>query len=200
MYIVCFGDSICHGYGVPPGEEWVALLADALNAAFGAVRVRNAGVSGETAQDGLRRLHNEFAPDMPETPDVFYLQFGLNDAWIDLYDSGHYAGIMDEIVYRAFDGGAKNVIVAGNHPVWPAGDFAACGYPARVREYNRALRERFAGPAPRTAFADIERLWRENESAAWRAWLLEDGVHLSRQGNRAYAGMLLPVFTDILRG
>ena len=46
MHFVCFGDSICYGYGARPGEGWVAQMTRMLATLREPVAVTNAGVSG----------------------------------------------------------------------------------------------------------------------------------------------------------
>ena len=50
--IHCFGDSLTEGYGVLPGEGWVALADHALKR----ITLYNHGLSGSMASDILDRL------------------------------------------------------------------------------------------------------------------------------------------------
>lgn len=50
--IHCFGDSLTEGYGVLPGEGWVALADHALKG----ITLYNHGLSGSMASDILDRL------------------------------------------------------------------------------------------------------------------------------------------------
>jgi acyl-CoA thioesterase I len=56
--IVCLGDSMTAGVGAGPGEAYPELLAARLG-----TEVINAGVSGETAAQGLARLDQVLAQD-----------------------------------------------------------------------------------------------------------------------------------------
>ena len=60
--IVAFGDSLSAGYGVGPGESFPEQLEAALRARGHDVTVANAGVSGDTASDGLARLEWSIPP------------------------------------------------------------------------------------------------------------------------------------------
>jgi acyl-CoA thioesterase-1 len=71
---VAFGDSIVEGYRQPEG--WPEMLGRELSARYGGVRVVNAGVSGDTAADGLARLRRSV---LDQGPDVVLVAFGLND-------------------------------------------------------------------------------------------------------------------------
>ena len=185
MYSVCLGDSICYGEGVRPDQAWVALLA----AALPGVRVRNAGISGETAKDGQRRLPPLLGPP---APDLLYLQFGLNDAWLDLVSADVYAATLRDMVVQALESGVREVLLGTNHPVWVEGMYGY--YPVQVRAFNAALREAFAVPPERLTLVDIERHW-DTMGTDHAALLQPDGVHLSPAGNRAYADLLIPIFT-----
>lgn len=74
--IVAFGDSLSAGYGVGPGESFPEQLEGALQARGHDVVVTNAGVSGDTASDGLARL--EWS--VPADADIVIVELGANDA------------------------------------------------------------------------------------------------------------------------
>ena len=75
MKIVVFGDSLTAGYGLPESEGFVPRLQAALAAKGIAADVENAGVSGDTASDGLARLDWS----VPEGTDAVILELGAND-------------------------------------------------------------------------------------------------------------------------
>lgn len=68
--IVCLGDSITAGVGVREGEAYPDLLARELGA-----EVVNAGVSGNTAEDGLARVEEV----LEEDPWLVIVELGGND-------------------------------------------------------------------------------------------------------------------------
>ena len=68
--IVCLGDSITAGVGSGPGEAYPELLAVRLG-----TEVVNAGVSGETAAEGLARVDQVLAED----PWLVIVELGGND-------------------------------------------------------------------------------------------------------------------------
>ncbi|EXJ11963.1 Arylesterase precursor [Imhoffiella purpurea] len=74
--ILVLGDSLSAGYGLAPGEGWVDLLAERLEAEGRAEAVVNASVSGDTTSGGLTRL-----PPLLERhrPSVLVLELGAND-------------------------------------------------------------------------------------------------------------------------
>ncbi len=73
--LVAFGDSLTAGYGLPPGQAFPEVLQRELKARGYDVEVINAGVSGETAEDGLAR----FDWSVPQGTDAMILELGAND-------------------------------------------------------------------------------------------------------------------------
>lgn len=74
--IVAFGDSLTAGYGLDPGQAFPEQLERALRARGMDVTVANAGVSGDTASNGLARL--EWS--VPADADIVIVELGANDA------------------------------------------------------------------------------------------------------------------------
>ena len=74
--IVAFGDSLTAGYGLAANEAFPAQLQRALVAKGLAVKVANAGVSGDTTAGGLARLDWS----IPDGTDAVILELGANDA------------------------------------------------------------------------------------------------------------------------
>ncbi len=69
--ILAFGDSLTYGFGANPGESYPSLLSE-----MSGLKVINAGVNGDTSEEGLRRL----APFLQEpTVKLMILFFGGND-------------------------------------------------------------------------------------------------------------------------
>jgi len=74
--IVALGDSLTAGLRLPADRAFPVRLAKALAAKGIAVDIINAGVSGDTAADGLSRL--DWA--VPDDTDAVILELGANDA------------------------------------------------------------------------------------------------------------------------
>src|ERR1051325_5059695 len=70
-------DSLTVGYGLPESESFPAKLEAALKAQGHKIRVVNAGVSGDTASDGLARL--DWA--LPPNANAVIVELGANDAF-----------------------------------------------------------------------------------------------------------------------
>jgi acyl-CoA thioesterase-1 len=75
IQIVALGDSLTAGYGLPDKDGFVPRLQAALAAKGATATVANAGVSGDTASDGLARLDWS----VPERTDAVIVELGAND-------------------------------------------------------------------------------------------------------------------------
>ena len=75
LHVVALGDSLTAGFGLPPGQAFPDVLALELKKRGWDVEVANAGVSGETARQGLAR----FDWAVPEGTDALIIELGAND-------------------------------------------------------------------------------------------------------------------------
>lgn len=73
--ILFYGDSLTAGYGLSTEEAFPAIVDKTLNQKGKAVKVINAGLSGETSAGGLSRL--DWVLRQPV--DIFVLELGAND-------------------------------------------------------------------------------------------------------------------------
>jgi acyl-CoA thioesterase I len=88
--IVALGDSLTAGYGLPDKDGFVPQLQAALTAKGVAAGVQNAGVSGDTASDGLARLDWS----VPQGTDAVIVELGANDM---------LRGISPDVTRKALD-------------------------------------------------------------------------------------------------
>lgn len=75
FHVTMLGDSLTAGYGLRADEALPVRLQAELAALGLSVAVRNAGVSGDTVADGLRRLDR----DVPMHTDLCLVALGAND-------------------------------------------------------------------------------------------------------------------------
>jgi acyl-CoA thioesterase I len=75
LRLVALGDSLTAGFGLPPGKAFPDRLEAALRANGFDAHVINAGVSGDTAADGLARY--DWA--VPVDADALIVELGAND-------------------------------------------------------------------------------------------------------------------------
>ncbi|SKA79783.1 acyl-CoA thioesterase-1 [Paucidesulfovibrio gracilis DSM 16080] len=76
--IACFGDSLTEGFGLVTKHALPAVLEGLLREQGYDVTCRNMGVSGETSEDGLRRIK----PVLKLKPCVCIVAFGANDFFL----------------------------------------------------------------------------------------------------------------------
>jgi acyl-CoA thioesterase-1 len=74
-HVVALGDSLTAGLGLPAKDGFVPQLQAALEAPGANVEIANAGVSGDTASDGLARLDWS----VPAGTDAVIVELGAND-------------------------------------------------------------------------------------------------------------------------
>jgi len=96
LHLVALGDSLTAGYGLPPGQGFAEVLGRALKAKGWDVEVTNAGVSGETAEDGLAR----YDWSVPAGTDALLVELGANDMLRGMPPEGANAALA-EILERA---------------------------------------------------------------------------------------------------
>ncbi len=95
--IVALGDSLTAGYGLPDKDGFVPRLQAALAGKGIAAEIENAGVSGDTASDGLARLDWS----VPQGTDAVIVEFGANDM---------LRGIRPEVTRAALDAILKRLM------------------------------------------------------------------------------------------
>ncbi len=135
--IVALGDSLTAGLGLGPGESFPEQLEAALRARGHDVTVANAGVSGDTASDGLARVDWS----VPTGADIVIVELGANDA---------LRGIDPEVTRKALSriiatltGRGQAVLIAGMLAPRNLGNEYARAfdaiYPDLAAEYHVAL-------------------------------------------------------------
>ncbi len=91
LKLVALGDSLTAGYGLKPGQSFPDILQKALKAKGYDVNVVNAGVSGDTAEDGLAR----FDWSVPSDADALIVELGANDMLRGMPVAGAKAALSD---------------------------------------------------------------------------------------------------------
>jgi acyl-CoA thioesterase-1 len=107
LKLLAFGDSLVHGYGLPPGQSFPEQLEAALRARGRPVAVINAGNSGDTTAAGRARLDWALA----ERPDMVLVELGANDTLRGIEPSETYRNL-DAILTRLASEGIP-VLLAG---------------------------------------------------------------------------------------
>lgn len=129
VVIACLGDSVTHGcFEVfvnrrgeidtvyEPDNGYPARLKRRLDSLYpaAAVTVLNAGVSGDSAPSGARRLERDV---LARRPDMVVVAFGLNDAMNEDLETGlaAYRQAMDEMLEKISAAGADCIVLTSNH-------------------------------------------------------------------------------------
>jgi acyl-CoA thioesterase I len=77
-YVLALGDSLTAGYGLSRSASFPARLEALLRETCAGAIVQNAGMSGDTTDDGLRRLPRLLS-SLERKPDLAIVEFGAND-------------------------------------------------------------------------------------------------------------------------
>ena len=126
--VLAFGDSLTAGYGLEPAQAFPAKLEAALRAEGLDVTVRNAGVTGDTAEAGLARLDWSLDGNV----NAVIVELGANDALRGLPPAGAEAAL-DQILTR-LDALKLPVLIAGMQAPRNLGpDYAAAFDPIYAR-------------------------------------------------------------------
>jgi len=176
--ITMLGDSITAGYGLAAADALPAQLEIALQSLGLSVRVRSAGVSGDTTAGGLARVDFSVQDDT----DLCIVALGGNDM-LQGVDSSATRRNLDQIIKR---------LKARHIPVLIAGMRAPPQYGAYARDFDKV-------------FVDLAR---DNNVAAYpfllngvaldRRYNQADGIHPNAAGVKIIAAALAPVVADAL--
>ena len=176
--VTMLGDSITAGYGLAAADALPAQLEKSLNAAGVPVRVRAAGVSGDTSAGGLARVDFSVQDDT----DLCIVALGGNDM---------LQGI-DPATVRANLQSIIDKLQARNIPVLLAGMKAPPQYGRYAGEFDRV----FTDLASEDDIAAYPFLL--NGVALDKRYNQPDGIHPNAEGVKIIAAGLTPVVAKIL--
>jgi acyl-CoA thioesterase-1 len=181
LHLVALGDSLTAGLGLPPGQAFPEVLEKALRAKGYDVEVANAGVSGDTAEDGLAR----YDWSVPKGTDALIVELGANDMLRGLDPAGARAALAT-ILSRA---------AAAHIPTLLAGMRAApnlgADYDARFDAIYPDLARQF-GVALYPFFLE--------GVAADPKLNQKDGLHPTHEGVERIVAAMLPAVETLLKG
>jgi acyl-CoA thioesterase-1 len=177
--VVFLGDSLTAGYGLSEKEAFPQLLAERLAAAGTAIRLVNAGVSGDTSVGGERRL----GWLLEQSPDVLVVELGANDGLRGL-PLEMTRGALETIVNEGLDGGAAVLLLGMKVP------------PNYGPSYSQGFERIFSAIAvdldvPLVPFllAGVGGLASLNQV---------DGIHPTAEGHEILADNVYPYLADLL--
>ena len=179
---MALGDSLTAGYGLPLEDGFVPQLQKALRAKGYHVRVRNAGVSGDTSSAGLSRL-DWAVPPPPAQIDGVILELGANDG---------LRGIDPALTRRNLDA-IISALHARRLPILLAGMRAPPNYGTRYQSQFDALYKDLA-----TKHGLIFYPFFLEGVAARPALNLADAIHPNRDGIAIIVKNILPDVEKLL--
>lgn len=177
--IVALGDSLTAGYGLSESDSFPVKLEAALKARGYAVTVVNAGVSGDTAEEGLARLDWS----VPDGTDAAIVELGANNALRGMDPSGAKAAL-DEIVGK-LRARKIEVLLAGMEAPSSLGESYVTAFRAM---YPEIAQKHGAGLYP--FFLD--------GVATDPALNQPDGLHPTGKGVDVIVGRILPKVEDLI--
>lgn len=179
--ILVVGDSLSAGYGLAPGQGWVALLQQRLKRQGYGYRVVNASVSGETTDGGAQRLGRALATHKPS---IVVIGLGSNDGLRGLPVSRVRANL-DLMIVKARAAGAQVLLLTARIPT----------------NYGPRYATSFEG-----IYADLVKRYRigsaallDEDTALDLALFLPDGLHPTAQAQPMLLDNIWPQLVPLLR-
>jgi lysophospholipase L1-like esterase len=203
--VVAFGDSTTATRDTVD-RVYVQRLADLLAKQDLAVRVINAGIRGNTTEDGLKRFEKDV---LARDPDHVIIQFGLNDSAIDVRDGKteprssleSFEKNLAHFVRTLKSKGVKAILMTPNAMIWTDKLKEVNGMPPYDTEDPwglNVMNARYAAAVRNVAednavpLVDIYRYFEEYDRVEGQraADLLLDGMHPNDTGHHLIASLL----------
>jgi acyl-CoA thioesterase-1 len=178
--ILCLGDSLTEGYGVPIEKSWPSLMQEYF--AKQNVKVLNSGISGATSASGPGRL--KWHLKSPEKPEIMILALGAND------------GLRGQPVASMKENLSKTIVMAKEAGIRPV--LAGMRIPPNYgQEYADAFEKVFVDLAKEHSIGLIPFLL---EGVAARKELnLPDGIHPNPDGYKIVIKNVLQIVEPMLK-
>jgi acyl-CoA thioesterase-1 len=193
--VVCLGDSVTKAVrpGVEPHETFCALVQQELSRSGRPVEVVNAGIGGNTTEDGLKRFQTDV---LDHKPNVVVLMFGLNDSWIDAGKSEsrltvhEYRANLDTMLELLSGHGIKAVLMTPNPALAPT---YGAERNATLRPYVDVVRQ--LARHHELPLVDVYQHFAELALEREINSLFTDDMHPNPAGQKQIAELLQPVLT-----
>jgi len=178
--ILCLGDSLTEGYGVPIETSWPSLMQEQLKTT--GVKVLNSGISGATSASGPSRL--KWHLKSPDKPDIMILALGAND------------GLRGQAVASMKENLSKTIIMAKEAGIRPV--LAGMRIPPNYGQaYADSFQKVFVDLAKEHNIALIPFLL--EGVAAQKDLNLPDGIHPNPKGYEIVLKNVLKVIEPMLK-
>ncbi len=177
--LVCFGDSITAGRGLPPDQAYPAFLQKKLDAAGYRYKVVNMGVSGATTKDAIALL-----PSVLQLhPAAAIVEFGGNDGLRGL-PLGQTRGNLNHVIVALGKARVKVLLAGITLP------------PDYGPDYIRAFDSIFPELAARNRVAVVPMIYKNLVNVP--GTIQADGIHPTARGSEMIAAALMPQLTRLL--
>lgn len=180
--ILFYGDSLTAGYGLSTEEAFPAIIGKKLQERGTAIKIVNAGLSGETSAGGLNRL--EWVLKQPV--DIFVLELGANDGLRGLpldQTQKNLQSIIDKVSARY----PKAKIVVAGMMVPPN---MGPDYTANFRKIYPELAKKNKATLIPFLLQDV---------AGQEQLNIADGIHPNAEGHKIVAENVLKVLEPLLK-
>ncbi|MGA2250143.1 arylesterase [Terracidiphilus sp.] len=178
--LICFGDSITAGYGLPSGQGFPEALQRKLDRSGYHYKVDNQGTPGATTKDAVASLHTILALH----PDVVIVEYGGNDGLrglpLDVTQQN-----LDLILTTLANAHIKTLLAGITLP------------PNYGSDYIQSFEAIFRELAAKHHVAFVPMLYKN--LAHVTGTLQEDGIHPTAKGSEIIADTLMPTLTPLLR-
>lgn len=179
--IAALGDSLTYGWMAEKG--YIDFLQEMLQAKYPSTKIQfiNSGLPGDTAEGGLRRLKEQV---IDAHPDLVFVQFALNDAFIGC-PLGEYEKNIALIIERLRHETAAEVLLltsvalADSHE-----DSLALQYYERLEQVAQQRS---------VSIARVHAYWKDKADGNFDGLLQADGVHPTAAGYRLMAEAIMQV-------
>jgi acyl-CoA thioesterase-1 len=178
--LVCYGDSITAGYGLPSGQSYPDALQRNLDSRGYHYKVANLGTSGATTKDAVANLRSVLLLH----PAVVIVEFGGNDG---------LRGLPPEQTRRNLDQ-VLTALETAHIKILLAGITLPPNY---GREYIHSFEQVFRDLATRHHTTFVPMLYKDLVHVP--GTIQPDGIHPTAKGSEIIARTLLPVLAPLLK-
>jgi acyl-CoA thioesterase-1 len=178
--LVCFGDSITAGYGLPSGQSFPDALQRDLDGQGYHYKVNNQGTSGATTKDAVADLRNILLLH----PEVVIVEFGGNDGLRGLPPDQTRRNL--DQVLTALENAHVKILLAG---ITLPPNFGS--------EYIQSFEQVFRDLAAKHHVAFVPMIYKDLIHVP--GTIQGDGIHPTAKGSEIIAKTLLPVLKPLLR-
>jgi acyl-CoA thioesterase-1 len=178
--LVCYGDSITAGYGLPSGQSYPDALQRDLDSRGYHYKVANLGTSGATTKDAVANLHSVLLLH----PAVAIVEFGGNDG---------LRGLPPEQTRRNLDQ-VLTALETAHIKILLAGITLPPNYGS---EYIHSFEQVFRDLATRHHTTFVPMLYKDLVHVP--GTIQPDGIHPTAKGSEIIARTLLPVLAPLLK-